>query len=185
MNEADEKFINTMVKNILEKTGKSVDEWVKIVNNSGLEKHNDKMKFLKTEHGFTHGYANYIVLTAKAPAVAPADDDVVDSQYAGAKADLRPIYNKLTAIATEFGEDVERAPKKAYVAMRRNKQFMTITPATKTRIDIGLNMKGKEPTDRLEAEKPNSMCSHRVRVTDVAQIDDELIGWMREAYDNA
>ena len=72
------------------------------------------------------------------------------------------------------------------MALRRNKQFGIVQPSTKTRVDVGINLKGVEPTERLEASDSfNSMVSHRVRVTDATQIDDELIGWLRQAYDMA
>ncbi len=38
---------------------------------------------------------------------------------------------------------VEVVPKKANVSYRRKKQFALLTPATKTRFEIGLNVKGQ------------------------------------------
>ena len=66
------------------------------------------------------------------------------------------------------------------------KQFALIKPATKNRIDLGLKIKGKPTTDRLENADPfGSMCTHRVRLTTVDEVDNELIGWLMEAYDGA
>ena len=78
---------------------------------------------------------------------------------------------------------MEIAPKKTSVSLRRSKQFGLIEPATKTRVDIGINLKGDVPTERLLAA--GGMCTHNVRVSDVAQVDDELIAWLREAYERA
>ena len=84
---------------------------------------------------------------------------------------------------TEFGNDVELAPKKAGVSLRRSKQFALIEPTTRTRIDIGINLNGISPTDRLKAA--GGMCTHKVALTRLDQIDDELAGWLRTAYQQA
>jgi hypothetical protein len=119
-------------------------------------------------------------------ASASSDDDLVEAQYAGAKAGLRPIYEALVAMIKKFGTDVELAPKKGYVSLRRNKQFGLIQPSTATRVDVGVNLKGQAPGPRLEASGSfNAMVSHRVRVAGVKEVDAELEGWLRKAYDAA
>jgi len=86
----------------------------------------------------------------------------------------------------KLGKELEIASKKAYVSLRRKKQFAIIQPSTKTRLDLGLNLKGKETTERLEASGSfNSMVSHRVKLTDVKEVDKEVIAWIREAFDAA
>ena len=70
--------------------------------------------------------------------------------------------------------------------MIRKKQFALIKPATKTRIDLGLKLKGKATTNRLENSGPfGAMCTHRVRLTTVEEVDSELISWLKEAYEKA
>ena len=144
--------IATMEANIHEKTGKPVSHWVKLAKSAGLEKHGQIVKYLKTDHGFTHGYANLVAHQALKSSADPQDDgDLVAAQYAGPKADLKPVYDKVIKAAQGFGKDVEVAPKKAYVSLRRKKQFALVQPSTKTRVDLGINLKGKEPGGRLEA----------------------------------
>lgn len=136
-----------MTANIAEKTGQTLETWIEIVKKEELNKHNEIIKFLKSEHGFTHGYANFVALKAKQPVgkAPPSSDELVNNQYSGAKTDLRPIYETITAAVKEFGEDVEIAPKKAYVSLRRNKQFGLVQPSTKTRVDVGIILKGSDP----------------------------------------
>ena len=82
------------------------------------------------------------------------------------------------------GGDLEVAPKKAYVSLRRNKQFGIIQPSTKTRVDVGINLKGEPAQGRLEESGSfNAMVSHRVRVSDPKEVNKELLGWLRQAYD--
>jgi hypothetical protein len=177
-----------MIANLKDKTGKTLPQWVKIAKAAKLEKHGQIVKFLKTDHGMTHGFANLVAhKTLKSDAgSAAATDDLFVTQYSGLKADLRPIYDSLVAAVKKFGKDVEIAPKKAYVSLRRNKQFGLIQPSTKTRVDVGINLKGTDAGGRLEPSGSfNAMVSHRVRVADAKQVDSELIGWLKKAYDES
>jgi hypothetical protein len=79
----------------------------------------------------------------------------------------------------------EIAPKKTYLSLRRNKQFAMVGPATRTQVEIGLNAKDLEGGERLKAQKPGGMCQYAVRVSTPDEVDDELIGWIRRAYDAA
>lgn len=177
-----------MIKNLEEKTGKKFSEWISIVKNSGLEKHGEIMKLLKSDtYGLTHGYANLVAHKAKETDAGSASSEasLVDDQYKG-KESLRPVYESLIAEIQKFGGDVELAPKRAYVSLRRKKQFGLIQPSTKTRVDIGINIKGREAEGSLEmAGSWNSMVSHRVKITEASQVTPEVIGWLKEAYEAA
>jgi len=178
-----EKALQTMIDNMPDKTGKSLDEWKKILKAKGFVKHGEAMKFLKGEHGVTHGFANTIVQLSKDD--SPASDDLVAAQYKG-KESLKPIHDAILKMCQAFGDDVDVTPKKTTVSVIRKKQFALIKPATKTRIDLGLKLKGKPTTDRLGDSGPfGSMCTHRVQITDVSQVDKELKGWLKEAYEGA
>jgi len=167
----------TMLANIPEKTGKSLDEWKEIVTNAKLEKHGVIVKYLKSEHDVTHGFANLIATKFLDIGVQV---DLVAAQYLGGKEHLRELHDLIVAFAEKLGSDVEVAPKKTSVSLRRNKQFALIIPATKKRIDLGLALKGEKPTERLETY--NAMCSHRVRLESVEGFDKEVQNWVRKAY---
>ncbi len=180
--------LDTMINNMPEKTGKALTEWYQVLDTAGLAKHGEIMKLLKGEYGVSHGFANTIssLYRQQAEGGPPPKEDLVDAQYAGAKADLKPIYDAVLAAVHEFGADVELAPKKSYVSLRRSKQFAIVKAATKTRVDLGLNLKGVEPEGRLEGGKVFSgMCTHKVAITDVRQVDADVINWLRQAYEMA
>lgn len=183
-----EEMREAMVKNLPEKTGKGLGEWLALLADGSPEKHGQIVSYLKSEHGLTHGFANLIAhyhLNGVESVEEKNDDDLIGTQYKG-KEVLRPIYEQLIAHIQEFGTDLEISPKKSYVSLRRNKQFAIIQPSTKTRLDIGINLKGAGVTDRLENSGSfNAMVSHRVRLTETGQIDDELIAWLRRAYEQA
>jgi hypothetical protein len=175
-----------MIRNLGEKTGKSLSEWTTLVNQSGLEKHGQIVTMLKSDHGITHGYANLIAHEARGSASIHAEaDDLVAMQYGG-KVSLRPIYDRIAEAVQAFGDDVDLSPKKTYVSLRRKKQFGLVQPSTRTRLDIGLQLQGVEPGSRLEASGSfNRMVSHRVRLTEPSEVDDELVSWLRHAYEAA
>lgn len=175
--------MDTMKANLLKNTGKSVDQWAEIVRKSGIAKHGEQMTLLKETHGLGHGYANLICLTAKGALDVP-EDDLLSGQFAGKEA-LRPVYDALEAFAKGLGKDVEISPKKTSVAFRRSKNFAVTTPASKTRLDLGLNLKGHPGTDRLLPEKAGSMCTHKVKLESARDIDAEVKAWLKEAYGKA
>ncbi len=177
MGSSPQDQLETMLANIPEKTGKPLDDWLAIISKSGLDKHGAIMKLLKSEYGVTHGFANLIASKALETG---EEVDLVAAQYSGAKKPLKPLYEEILAFAQDLGPDVEVAPKKASVSLRRKKQFALITPATKQRIDLGVALKGDEPTGRLEAY--NAMCSHRIRLEISDDFDAEVKDWVREAY---
>jgi predicted transport protein len=180
--------VQTMIDNMPDKTGKSLDDWFKILAAANLDKHGDMMRLLKGEYGVTHGFANTIALLYRQRSAGgpPAEADLVAAQYAGAKADLKPIYEAVLTAVHQFGQDVEIAPKKSYVSLRRKKQFAIVQPSTKTRVDLGLNLKEVEPAERLQGGVVFSgMCSHKVAVSSPAEIDAEVIGWLKYAYEQA
>jgi hypothetical protein len=188
MAKSPEEMKAAMISGLKEKTGKSLEEWLKIVRASGLEKHKEFMTLLKGEHELTHGFANLIALQALGSDSHTSDqpNSLVDAQYSGAKAPLRPIYEAILSVVQKFGTDVEVSPKKAYVSLRRNKQFAIVQPSTGTRLDVGLILKGVAPSGRLEESGSfNAMMTHRVRIEKPAELDKELTGWLRKAYEEA
>jgi hypothetical protein len=190
MNSVD-KAVATQLANIEKRTGKSLAQLAKLVRASGLSKHGELVAMLKRDLGMGHGDANMLVHTVRqqdaeaagggAPATA---DDALAAIYSGKKAALRPIHDRLMAGIGKFGE-FELAPKKTYVSLRRRKQFATIGPATNTQVEVGLNVKGLEATDRLVALPPKGMCDYKVRLSTVKEVDGELLGWLRAAFDAA
>ena len=187
MAKSPDELANTMIANLKEKTGKSLEQWIAIAKRSGGVKHGEIVKTLKTEHGMTHGFANLVAhKTLKSDAGSIGDTtDLVAAQYAGAKAELKPIYDALIKAAKSCGA-VEIAPKKAYVSLRRSKQFAIIQPSTKTRVDLGLKLKSEPAKGRLEKSGSfNAMVSHRVRLEKTTDVDKDVKAWIKKAWSEA
>ena len=178
--------VQTMIDNLEKKYGKPLSAWVEIAQAVQPLKHGEIIKRLKADHGMGHGYANLVAQETLRSVIsdAPAGDDLVAAMFAGEKEKLRPIYDALLQKVNDFGDDVEISPKKAYVSLRRTKQFALIQPSTKTRVDLGLNLKDVPPAGSLEASGSfNAMCSHRIRLESVEMVDDQVVAWLRAAYE--
>ena len=178
-----DKALKTMIDNMPEKTGKSLDEWKIILKEKSYAKHSEAVKYLKTEHNVTHGFANTIVTLSKTE--SSSSQDLVDSQYKG-KENFIPIYEELIAFVKTLGSDITITPKKGSVSIIRKKQFVLIKPATKERIDLGFKLKDNPVTERLENSGPfGTMCTHRVKLSKLDEIDKELKEWLKEAYEKS
>ena len=181
----------THIKNIEVKTGKTLAELRQIIEQSGLTKHSDIRKMLQEKFGLGYGDANGLVhyaLSSDGQSAAEASgtslDAITDEIYSGKKENLRPIHDAVISQINEFGE-FETVPKKGYLSLRRKKQFAMLGPASKGRVEVGLNMKGVQGTERLKEMSPGGMCQYKVFLADPAEVDAELVSWIRQAYDSA
>lgn len=180
-----DKAEQTMLENLHKNTGKTLPQWVDEVKKRNFEKHGQIMKHLKEGLGLTHGFANLIALKTLATDAGSFEnkDDLIDSQYKG-KEHFRPVYDRLIREISKFGDGIEISPKMANVSLRRKKQFALLHPVTKTRFEIGINLKGQEPSGKL-LPSGNAMCTHKINLTGIDDIDQEVFDWLRKAYENA
>ena len=184
-----DKAIETQLANIQKKTGKKLPQLYSWLKKSGLAKHGELRDAAKSGLGLGHGDANTLVTffrrsTGAATAPSATADVAVEEIYAGPKAALRPIHDQAMKAIAKLGP-FEIAPKKAYLSLRRKKQFAMVGPATKTQVEIGLNAKDLEAGDRLVAQKPGGMCQYKVRLAEPSEVDGELMAWIRAAYEAA
>lgn len=183
--------LKTQLANLEKRSGRSLEDLAAWVQAKRPAKHGELVALLKQELGLGHGDANtlvhHVLKSDGASAAAEAGlegDAVLDGIYTGPKAALRAIHDAVMARIGAFGP-FEVAPKKGYVSLRRKKQFAMLGPGSQTRVDLGLNMKDVPPTERLKALPPGGMCQYQVRLSSAMEVDDELAGWIRRAFDAA
>lgn len=181
----------TQLKNIEKRTGKSLNELTKIITHSGLTKHGQIRDMLKDTLALGHGDAAILAHYALNPKEFErrldggiSESTALDNLYTGAKANLRPIHEALMDAIHQLGE-FEIAPKKGYISLRRTRQFAMLGPATNSAVEVGFNMKNITPTQRLIEQKPGGMCQYKVRLSSLEEIDTDLIGWFKTAYESA
>jgi Domain of unknown function (DUF4287)/Domain of unknown function (DUF5655) len=169
------------------KTGKTPADFAKLAAEKGLTKHGEIVAWLKSDFALGHGHANAIVaVLLKSESRASSTDDRVAKVFSGVKSAWRGDFDAFVTKLEGFGEDIELAPTESYVSLLRGDKKIGIVQPSKDRLDIGIKLKGVPATERLEvAGSWNTMVTHRVRVNDSSQMDDEVLEWLRQAYDEA
>lgn len=175
-------------RNLLERTGKTLDQWAAFVKKSGPPPGKERRAWLK-EQGLTTNYADWIAATAEGKEMSVDTYDpeaLVEAMFSGAKAGLLPIYEKLLKLGLSLGRDVTASPGKTMVALYRKRVFARITPATRTRIDLQLALEeSTKPTTRLIdiQDKSKNRINRQIGISSTAEIDDEVKRLLKRAYD--
>jgi hypothetical protein len=172
-----EAGLQSQLLNIEKAYGRTIGELVAIIDESRLVKHTEVVAMLKDRYGMAHAAAHRVSLVARnrAPQPSPARPDSIAPA-------LEKVYTRLLERVTALGSDIEQAPKKGYVSLRRRKQFAMLQPGAKW-INLGLVLPQRAAGGRLEpAARWNALFTHRVRIATTAEIDKELESWLRAAY---
>jgi hypothetical protein len=187
MTERSAKWMAGVKANFAKATGKPVEAWVKRARDRGFGKDvKESRKWLKESEGLTMVQANF-VLTMLFPEPEGAEEDLLAGQFSGAKAALRPIYDRLAKVARGFGKDVMIAPRKSQVTFARQVTFAVVRAATKDRIDLALRLDGEKATSRL-ASNPKAAGSdptHTVALRSASDVDAQVLKWLKAAYAKA
>ena len=172
-----EDGIQSQLRNIERTYGRPIDELVADVSASGLTRHPEVVAMLKARYGMTHGAAHRVSLVARERLAEPDR-----RASAPVPEPARGVYDEAMRAVAALGGDVELAPKKGYVSLRRRKQFAMLQPGAHG-VSLGLILPGVEPAGRLEpAAGWNALFTHRVRLTSREEVDVEVRAWLREAY---
>ena len=184
-------MMRAIITNLPAKTGRDLDAWMALIHEQamgvlGMAKHREISEWLKREHGLGHNTASILAAEALKPAdyTPPTTEEIIAAQYAGAKAALRPIFERVLACAQALGDDVRVEPRQTYVAFARKSQFALIQSSTKTRADLGLVLPDVAPTERLAASTNfgSGSINRRVALAVPDDVDAAVEGWLRQAY---
>jgi hypothetical protein len=172
--------------NIKAKTGQTPDDFRRLAAKKGLTEYREIMSWLKSDFELGHGHANAIaheIVNADAPKVT--QDEAIAELFAGKREKWRKPYDTLAAKLSKFGADVTVGTTSTYISLLRNgKKFGIVMPSSAERLDIGIKFKGVAPTARLElAGTWHNMVTHRVRIHHPNEVDQEVLAWLKQAYD--
>jgi len=171
-----------------ERTGRTLEEWVRIVKKSGQGTEKERIAWLKEKHGITTNYALWIArrVDGSGSAASYDPDALVEAMFAGKKAGLRPVYDRMLELAFELGKDVRVSPGKTIVPFYRKHVFAQVKPTTATRVDVGFALKDLKPSGKLISTggfEKGDRITHRIPVASVQEIDKEVRKWLKQAYD--
>jgi hypothetical protein len=191
---------------IKEKTGMTPDDFVKLAEERGLlvgatkgrdtnggDKKGGEIKagpiiaWLDADYGLGRGHAMALVSVFRGRLDGqPKLNDRLEKFFASGRSKWQLTWDELMATVMKFGPDVALQPTDSYIGLTRAGKKFAVVATTANRMDVGLKLRGVATTDRLAASGTwNAMVTHRVQLTDGAELDDQLSGWLREAYDRA
>ncbi len=189
-------MVRKWIEDLPEKTGRSLDEWMRLVRDEGPASEKERRAWLKSEHGIGTNIAAWMAARASGGEMGIADEDpesyllaaegYVQAMYEGPKAALRPIYDRLLKLGLDVGPDVKACPCKTIVPLYRNHVFAQLKPTTRTRVDLGLALRETSATGRLidtGGFAKKDRITHRIPISSVNEIDQEVVDWLTAAYD--
>ena len=184
MAEKVQKTLETTLEEVKAKTGKTVEEFRQMAAEKGITKTSQLVQWLSSEYGLGYHQAGAInVMLFHAEKAQVNDDELIATHFSGNKAIWRAGYDRLIPQVTAFGEDVEVAPNMTYINLNRKGKKFAFLQTTASRLDIGIKRKGVAAEGRFEAAGSwNAMVTHRLRISDPQEIDDEVVEWLKQAY---
>lgn len=178
-----------IIRNLQDRTGRDLAAWSALVRADAPTDTRGRIGWLRERHGLGGVTAQVIVERVERPdgARGPTEPELINAQYAGARAALRPVLKRITAAALALGDDVEIGVRKTYVAFSRRRQFAVAKPTTRSRVDLGLALADMPYTGRLLPAKNlggGDRNTHRVELLAPDEVDEQVLGWLRQAYAN-
>jgi len=182
------------VGELKQKTGRTLEEWLAHIKKAGPKSEQARREWLKKEYGLGTNTAWWLAERAEGKGEESGDPDLylkaaegyVEEMFSGGKAGLRPIYNALLKLGLKTGKETKACPCQTIVPLYRNHVFAQIKPTTQTRIDMGFALGDMKPTGRLidtGGFAKKDRITHRIPITSLDDIDDEVKHWLKVAYD--
>ena len=187
-------MVQDWIAKLPEKTGRSLEQWIELVQKSGPADEKERREWLKKKHNLGTNSAWWIAERASGKGLEDGDpkaylkaaEEYVEAQYAGPKAHLRPIYERLLELAFQLGNDVKACPCQTIVPLYRRYVFAQIKPTTQSRIDLGLALGNRNAPKRLidtGGFAKKDRITHRIPLESMTEIDKEVERWLKTAYD--
>src|SRR5882724_549934 len=188
------QMVQKWIADLKQKTGRSLEEWLRYIKKSGPKTEQERREWLKREHGLGTNSAWWLAERAEGKASVDSDPDLyleaaskyVEEMFSGGKAGLRPIYDELLKLGLLIGKEAKACPCQTIVPLYRNHVFAQIKPSTRTRIDLGFALGDMKPAGRLidtGGFAKKDRITHRIPITSLDEIDDDVKHWLKVAYD--
>lgn len=187
MSNKPRKPLQSYLDEVKAKTGKTVDDFRQMAAEKGINKASPFVAWLKSEYGlgYHHAGAVWYSIEHKGDVTASLEEKIA-AHFTGNKAQWRAAYEALAQDIAAFGADVEFSPNLTYINVQRDGKKFAILQTSTSRLDIGLRLKDVSPEGRLVASGSwNPMVTHRVKISVPAEIDSEVLAWLKQAYEKA
>ncbi|MFQ5627893.1 MAG: DUF5655 domain-containing protein [bacterium] len=181
-----QEFEKKIIDSLQDETGNDLNAWLSEIKKQNFEKRNDIMNWLKKERGLKHSVANTLVMIYFNDGKPVYQDTVsLKDAWFEKKEHLRPLYEQLEKAIAGIDREVNLIEKKLYMSFNGKREFAVASIKSKE-IRVGMDL-GDTPFDDylLQAKSLGAMprISHMVVVTEPADIDGKLTGYLQQAYD--
>lgn len=177
------EFRAMWIRLLEESTGEDLDTWNQRIQGEKFPDEQSLRAWL-AQQGVS-GYAQTLLVMERfgyPDFLSASADQLIDGQYAD-RPQLRPIFEAIIEAVLEFGEVVIQARKTYVSLLTPRRTFARVQPTTKTRLDLGLRLDGQKPGGRLQPSKIQETMQLQIGLTSVEQVDDEVLRWLRRAYE--
>lgn len=183
------------IAELKQKTGRTLDEWLKFIRKEGPATEAARRDWLKQQHGLGTNSAWWLAERSVGKGQESRDPEAylrtaekyVEEMFAGKKEHLRPIYDSLLKLGLSMGKDTKACPCQTIVPLYRNHVFAQIKPTTQGRIDFGLALGDTKKTPKRLIDTggfaKKDRITHRFEISSLKDIDDEVMRWLKVAYD--
>jgi hypothetical protein len=186
-------MVQKWIAGLKETTGRTLEQWIALAKTEGPKGEKERRDWLKTQHKLGTNSAWWIAERAEGKGGEEGTPEAylktaagyVEAMFAGGKAGLRPIYERVLEIAAELGPDVKACPCQTIVPLYRNHVFAQLKPSTRTRLDLGFALKDMPVEGRLidtGGFAKKDRITHRIPLGSVDEIDGEVRKWLERAY---
>ena len=106
----------------------------------------------------------------------------LDSHFSGKEPSVRAMYDRLLSSLRKFGKVIEE-PKKTSIHLVNVSAFAGVqTRGTYILLNIKADHKIESPRIHKGEQISARRFHHRVKISSLSDIDNELISWLHEAY---
>jgi Domain of unknown function (DUF5655)/Domain of unknown function (DUF4287) len=188
------QMVRDWIDSLPAKTGRSLEQWLALIKKEGPPNEKERRDWLKQEHGLGTNAALWMAERADGKGseedtpegYLKAAATYVEAMFAGNKAGLRPLYERVLAIAASLGTDVKACPCQTIVPLYRKHVFAQLKPSTRTRLDLGFALRDLPAEGRLidtGGFAKKDRITHRMPLSAESDIDKEVERWLKRAYD--
>jgi predicted transport protein len=173
-----------ILRNLEDKTGKTLEQWLTLVKKSKLADKKQVIDFLKSEHNLGHFQAQKIYECFSETNIYAETDRFIPNLFNSAE--LLKAYKKIEATLLKMGKDVRVQPCKTYIPFYRTNQFCIVKASKDKKITIGLNLPSDFKTDLFKKAKTvaSERINYQTTLESIADFDAQLIEIIKIAYSN-
>jgi len=179
--ELEKEFIDTAKA----QTGRTLQEWLSLVNSSGIEKRNEILEWLKKGHGLNHMQAQFIagIYLNNGSPVYTNENALLENQFAKCR-EMRLLFDGVSKKIISSFHGTQLIPKKTYLSFTAIREFVAVN-VKPSELRIGLDLGDTPFTSILQKSKlmgPMPRFSHMLIVTAENQLTEKAMELITQSY---